>query len=46
MVDADMVSCCLHVFVLSICRRSNCGDGGNRITITDAEADLISEELE
>ena len=30
MVDADMVSCCLHAFVLSVCRRSNCGNGGIR----------------
>ena len=33
MVDADMVSCCLHALVLSICRRSNCGDVGIRITL-------------
>ena len=35
---------CPCIGVLSICRRSNCGDGG--IAITDAEADLISEKLE
>ena len=33
MVDADVVSCCLHALVLSICRRSNCGDGGIGITL-------------
>ena len=33
MVDADMVFCCLHALVLSICRRSNCGDWGMRITL-------------
>ena len=33
MVDGDVVSSCLHALVLSICRRSNCGDGGIRITL-------------
>ena len=31
--DADMVSCCIHAFVLSICRRSSCVDGGIRIKL-------------
>ena len=33
MVDADMVLCCLHALVLSICCRCNCGDRGIRITL-------------
>ena len=33
MADADVVSCCLHAFVLSICCRSSCGDGGIRIAL-------------
>ena len=32
------------LLVLSVCRRSNYGDGG--IRITDAEADLISDKIE
>ena len=32
-VDAEMVSCCLHVLVLAICCRFNCGDGGIRGTL-------------
>ena len=33
MVDADLVSCCLHAFVLSVCCRSNCGDGEIKIPL-------------
>ena len=46
MVDADVVSCCLHALVLSIITDLIMGMEELELHISDAEADLISEELE